>query len=537
VSADETAGRLSVQYTTTTTVIQPRAIQPGAGRTVISIRPIVTASINIGIVPGISHCFTKLVIWRMGTSRAIRPDLANAGDRRWTRGTYRLLAALYGAFVLYGSLVPLNFKPVPPVEALKFFRSVLFGPLEIVSRSDVATNFLLFVPLAYLLMAALRTDRRGWFGHVATAVAVSAFGVASCVSIEFSQIYFPRTVALSDMVAESSGGVAGTILWLAAGRTVTRWLRGFAAERERSALVQRLLVGYIVVFVASQLLPLDLTVGLSDLAHKYRQGSIIVIPFSFPYESWASALWDYFSDMVLNAPIGAAAVLVWTEPGARRRPLVAFAIAATIVAMIELGQVFVMSRFADVTDVITGSTGAAIGVWAAGRFSVRPVQEAVREDTRLLTWLARCAIPVWCAILLAYHWSPYNFSFAPGQVSEGVRRITMIPLLSYYWGTEFHAFTEASRKAMLTFPLGVLLALAAAPLSRLRVAMVLAVSFAFLVGIEIGQVFLPSRVPDVTDAMIGEIGIVAGLWIVRLMTAPSRARQRVPREARQPTIG
>jgi glycopeptide antibiotics resistance protein len=473
----------------------------------------------------------------MGSSGSIRPDFSNGAGRRWTRRTYAVAALCYAAFVVYGSLVPLNFHAVAPEQAFRLFRSVVFGPLLIDSRGDVATNVLLFVPLGYLLLAALRTDRSSSFGHVATALGVAGFCAASSVTIEFSQIFFPRTVALSDMLAESAGGASGAFLWLVAGRSVTAWLRGFAAERERPALLQRLLLGYCVVFVVSQLLPFDLTVGLSELAHKYREGSIIIRPFGFTHASWISASWDYFSDVLLNAPIGAAATLVWTGSGSRRRPLRAFVIAATIVGAIELGQVFVLSRFADVTDVITGSFGAALGVWAAGRLSSRQMPIMLGDETRLRTRLAQWAIPAWCAVLLAYHWSPYDFSFAPAQVSEGMRRITMIPLLSYYFGTEFHAFTEMSRKALLTVPLGVLITYAAAPLSRLRVAAVLAASFAFLVGIEIGQVFLPSRVPDVTDALIGEFGIVAGMWVVRLMAAPSQERRSAPRAAGQTTAG
>jgi glycopeptide antibiotics resistance protein len=473
----------------------------------------------------------------MGSSRFIRPDFSKGSARRWTRSTYALAALLYAAFVVYGSLVPLNFHAVAPEEAFRHFQSVVFGPLLIASRGDVATNVLLFVPLGYLLVAALRTDRSSWFGHVAAVLVVAVFGAASSATIEFSQIFFPRTVALSDILAESTGGAAGAFLWLVAGPTVTGWLRAFAAERERPALLQQLLLAYCVVFVFCQLLPFDLTVGLSELAQKYRQGSIIIRPFGFTHASWISASWDYFSDVVLNAPIGAAATLVWTEPGSRRRPLRAFVIAVTTVGAIELGQLFVLSRFADVTDVITGSFGAAIGIWAAGRLSSRQISIALGDETRFLTRLARWAIPAWCAVLLAYHWSPYNFSFAPSQVSVGIQRITMIPLLSYYWGTEFHAFTEMSRKALLTVPLGVLTAYAAAPLSRLRVAAVLAASFAFLVGIEVGQVFLPSRVPDVTDAVIGEIGIVAGMWVAGLMAAPSRGQRRATGDARQTMTG
>ena len=67
---------------------------------------------------------------------------------------FYLLAAwfLYGAFVIYGSLVPLNFQPRPLAEAIDAFRNIRYLNLDIASRADWVANILLFVPLAFLTL-------------------------------------------------------------------------------------------------------------------------------------------------------------------------------------------------------------------------------------------------------------------------------------------------------------------------------------------------------------------------------------------------
>ncbi len=439
-------------------------------------------------------------------------------ERAWSRGTYRLALGLYAVFVVYGSLVPLRFRPLAIDHALARFLQVVRSPVFVYSRTDVAVNVLLFVPLAYLMMAALRTDRRGAAGAAAAAAVTLATSVVLPAAIEFAQIFFPgRTLALSDMLAESTGGAIGVTLWLLAGARVTDWLRAFLQERERPAFVQRILVAYLVLYSLSQIMPLDLTVSLGLLARKYRRGRILLQPFTYSHESAWAALWDYGGDIVLAIPVGMAAALAWTQPGTRRSWVRALPAALAAVAGVELAQVFVMSRYADATDIITGGVGVVIGIVLAGVLSTRRVR--VEPHSPRLVRIARAGLVLPLAYLASYHWSPYDFSFAPEQVAEGVRRLMTIPFLGYYSGPEFGAFTEMARKSLLAVPLGVVLSMAwpLAPgertLTSTRRLVLLGCAFVALCGIEVGQVFLPTRYPDTTDAFIGEIGVAAGLWL------------------------
>ena len=100
----------------------------------------------------------------------------------------------------------------------------------------------------------------------------------------------------------------------------------------------------------------------------------------------------------------------------------------TAVGLIELGQVFVASRVADVTDVMSGAVGAAIGVMATARaYSRQPSQQHV-APRRLLP--ARVAVFMWIGALCLYHWNPFDFTLDAERVAIGMRRLTAMPFSS-----------------------------------------------------------------------------------------------------------
>ena len=118
------------------------------------------------------------------------------------------------------------------------------------------------------------------------------------------------------------------------------------------------------------------------------------MPFTWSYTSLVDRFWDMAGDILLNVPLGAAAVLSWTHDGARRRPIRAAMVAILAVAGIEFAQVFVQSRIADATDVITGSLGALIGVVLATRLSGRTTTPSVQGGSKASAW-PKAGVVVW----------------------------------------------------------------------------------------------------------------------------------------------
>ena len=275
----------------------------------------------------------------------------------------------------------------------------LTAPLVVDSNTDFVTNILLTIPLGYLALAALITDRPGRLLRFTATLLTLVSCFALSMLAEFAQVFFQgRTDSLSDIVAQCGGAVVGVSLCLLASDQVTAWLRESLEERATVALVERLLLAYCVLFAITQLMPLDLTISLGQLAAKYRRGMIILRPFAYAHASSFDMWWDYLGNVVINAPIGAAAVLLWTRGNSRRRPWFALALGSLAVGLIEFSQVFVSSRLADSTDLLTGSIGVALGVTVATLLAERDIASSSTVQDARLSRFATLASAAWIAV-------------------------------------------------------------------------------------------------------------------------------------------
>jgi glycopeptide antibiotics resistance protein len=140
---------------------------------------------------------------------------------------------------------------------------------------------------------------------------------------------------------------------------------------------------------------------------------------------------------------------------------------------------------------------------------------------------------VWTGVLVSYHWQPFDFTLEPHRVVAGVHELLSLPFSSYYAATTWHAVMELLRKSLLALPLGMLLRLSwpdgdrrRSPISQARLVLLAGLGFCLLLAVEVGQIFLPARVPDMTDTILGELGVVAGLWLIGPFVRPPQDRTR-----------
>lgn len=130
--------------------------------------------------------------------------------------SFKLLLA-WATFVVYGSLVPLDFRDVA-LEKLPFHFLGLGQP-EGMPRSitDWATNIAIFVPFGFLGIASINRSQ-----GLATALRNIFITLGSCivlsVAIEFTQIFFPpRNSSVLDVVANAVGAALGVAGWYVSG--------------------------------------------------------------------------------------------------------------------------------------------------------------------------------------------------------------------------------------------------------------------------------------------------------------------------------
>lgn len=435
------------------------------------------------------------------------------------------LAVAYTLFVIYGSLVPLNFHHHSWQEASEAFKNIRYLNLGIGSRADWVANILLFVPLAFVWLGTLWHSK-----SVAWRIVATLFVLLACtslsVAIEFTQIFFPpRTVSLNDIYAETFGAFIGAFLWWATGASVTRWYLGWRADEGPMDLAQRLLYGYLFLLFGYNLLPLDLTISPVEIYHKWHQGRIIFIPFTFTngQDEPAQRLYGFFTDVLIWVPAGLLALLTAKWKG---RQIWIWLTAAA--ALIEFLQIFVYTRVTDTTTILTASLGSAVGIWLAIRWQTKePAAEQAKAASNIGRLIA--GILLWLALIFAVFWYPFNFqvdsSFVRGRLAEATSRV---PFATYYFGTEYRAVTEVIHKMGFFFPLGMLLALFAGrirsgPSTLWRMAALAGVGIV-AGSVEVGQLFLPGKFADLTDCILEMAGGWAGCAIAWRICSMHRIR-------------
>jgi glycopeptide antibiotics resistance protein len=423
-----------------------------------------------------------------------------------------LACVLYLAFIIYGSLVPLHYVALPFNEAIERFSHIPYLQLGIRSRADWVANILLFIPFAFLLCAL--SFRPGATAlNLVLAGVIWLFCAALAVSIEFTQLYFPqRTVSINDIIAETSGAMLGIILYSFRGRQLKQFLASLALIRGQASVVTYLLIGYVAIFILYNLLPLDLTLSPVELYKKWREGRIVLLPFSGYRGSAAEIGYAVLSDILLWCPIAVLLYLQQQQAGIRLYSKVLL-----LALLLEFCQLFVYSRVTDISDVLCALIGTWLSITLLRLWQHKPPGKTDATAAQLkhgLLW--SLAILAYSLFVLLLFWYPFNFNFDWAFINQRLQVAQGKVLLeSLYFGTEYRAITALLQKLLVFFPLGVLLALFQRKLS-LRwqqqtlqiVGSIYVISLALLC--EAMQLALPGKTVDITDAILQIGGAAAG---------------------------
>lgn len=450
----------------------------------------------------------------MGTKVLNSPMERRSGSFHISRRQLVLYALIYLFFVVYGSLVPLEFQYRPLAEAWATFRDMSSMSLSFSSRTDWLVNIALFIPLAFLLTGIL-----GMHTHrVITATVVVCGVLAIClglsVAIEFTQLFFPRTPSLNDIFAQTIGTGLGITAWIAFGPRLLDWFISWRSAHAPLDIWKRLLYSYLFILFGYSLLPLDLTISPIEILHKWREGRVILLPFSFAFADPVEAIFALVVDTIVWMP----AAFLWylAFPQSWMRSWLSLVGTATV---LEFLQLFVYSRVSDTTDILTAAIGAAIGISLTGRVP----RIGVRKETQSLfhpSWMWLLLAVVWLFVLAAIFLYPFDFRWDHEFLAERLQGARKVPFEVYYFGTEYRAATELMHKTGFFLPLGALLALAVMPIQDYvwrryaGTAVIAAIGLAAL-GIEAGQLFIPGKNVDVTDWVLEVLGGITGFAIIR----------------------
>ena len=149
------------------------------------------------------------------------------------------LLAVIAFLIVYGSLYPFSFAAVDGAGPLELLKQFSFART---TRSDIAANVLLYLPLGACLTWLLAAQ----LGGLAAAIVATLAAAALSFTVEFAQLYETRRVAsLADFTYNTIGAFAGAWIALAIAATHRRLNASALAGLLRHPVATALLLSWI----------------------------------------------------------------------------------------------------------------------------------------------------------------------------------------------------------------------------------------------------------------------------------------------------
>ncbi len=349
------------------------------------------------------------------------------------------------AFVVYGSLVPLDFRSLTLADAWEAFRHAPVRRIGAEHRADWISNIVLYLPVGFLSSHALM-QRWPRLPRGPLLLAAAMFSLALAVAVEFAQLFFPpRTVSLNDLFAEAVGSLAGIAI-------AARW-SGWVAEALRNAplavrrIDDRWLVLYVLAYAGLSLFPYDFILSSEEFDRKLASSSWGFFVASAS-QGRLLGLLRLLAEIVAALPVG------WWLAGRARRPLrlaTAAAVGALLGAGIELAQFFMLSGLSQGLSVAVRAGGVVLGtvLWRhRADCSAARIGSLLRRHGWLLGGLYLLLL------LRAGHWFSAHWQSSDEALRQ-LREIRFLPFYYHYFTTELAAVTSLVTVALLYAPAGV----------------------------------------------------------------------------------
>jgi VanZ family protein len=416
--------------------------------------------------------------------------------------------ALYAVFIIYGSLVPLDFNNESLSDAVEAFLLLPFFDFDIGSRADWFTNYLLFIPLSYTLLL-INPRPKSFFSLGVKLLFVLILLVAVSVVIEFCQMFISvRVSSFKDVFAQFLGVLTSFCLYFISRQQVEELLQKLESGRKREKWLNYA-VALIVVFTIYNLMPLDLSISPAEIHGKWASGKINFIPFASNLTDLTAYLFGVITDIV------AWGLISFCYLKSEKYQHTSIFFKCLVVAIcIEILQLFVMSRITDITDIFTAAIGVfiSIQVYIALSHSGTSSLSVDEPVNRFKMFTIEAGVLIWCVILLFFAVYPSVLIQSKAELADKWKVFFSVPLETYWQETSYGAITQLMRKVILMIPLGILVSAVSNKyqLSKKYFMLFIALSIAYLVCLELIQLVLVGKIAVFSDIALNLLGLFIG---------------------------
>lgn len=418
-------------------------------------------------------------------------------------------AVVYSIFVIYGSLVPLDYQNVPWQQALNRFKQIPYLDLGLESRADWIANGVLYMPLAFLWASVFGAVRSSGMRFVST-VLVLAFCLLLAVGIEFCQIYFPpRTVSINDLIAESLGTLMGLLVSHFWGGRLLRLSHDVSLSNLLS--VKTLIKLYLLSYLLLSLFPYDFVTSFAELEAKLDGGhDHIFMSIDTCGNDFVRCVIKFLVEMMVLLPAGG---LLYFLPHVSHKRALAVLIGFFLGVFSEIAQLFLYSGLAQGLSIIMRMLGMGLGVIAAQWLCQ---QKVTYWQKRLKPFILIAILPYLGLIFIVnggWHAEWLTTELAHTKLVE----THFLPFYYFYYTTETIALVSLISNVGIYMPLGVGFGLwcrvsnESPPFSWIGVGL-LGAGLAVLVETE--KLFLAGKHSDPTEIIIAFVATSVGYILV-----------------------
>jgi VanZ family protein len=375
--------------------------------------------------------------------------------------------------IVYGSLFPFRFGD----DGGALLTAALHMSFRRTTRGDIVANLLLYLPLGLGLAMILRPR----YGRLASLVGAVAAGLSLSFAIEVIQAYeVTRVSSLTDVLLNGAGTAAGAVAGLLQARFAS--LFRVADARDPAAEPAALLV--LLLWLSFRLAPFVPTID---------------------WQKYKDALKPLFLGPDLRALSVFAYVVGWLvvkhalqRSGRGANGWGAFALVAAVVLA---GRVVIVDKALSLSELVALPLCVPLAAWLERR-----------GERRQFAWLTGLVV----AVVVLQGLEP--FALSPAATDFG-----WLPFRSSLTGRLDLGYTVLFEKAFWYTALIWLWARAGGSVAAAGVA-----TAALLAGIEIAQMWLPGRSPELTDPLLA-LAFAVLLHVVT--TSPAAAVARPPDRA------
>ena len=434
--------------------------------------------------------------------------------------TYLLL--FYSLFTIYNTLIPFEFdyglsrigQRIGLIQWMPYFTSH-----GLVSLTDIVGNVILFAPFGFLLCMSLIYRNKT---NVILKTILS--GALLSFLIEFTQLFISgRDTAPHDLINNTLGSGIGAIIASVYFNQISGYSRRIFYDLFKSKPFALILVVIGLGQSISAIMPFTVTINVSGIKKSLK--AINLIPFD--YQSIGKLFMNspnqndllpvdltlFIEDLLFWIVVGYLIMLCYNLYWRDSKRVKAIMVIAPAIyfGLLEFAQLFITSRTTDINDIISGYAGIIAGYIL---FSIINSRKPIREEH---LDLLRIPLMLYAIFLVFAGLRPFDWTLSSEVLSQDLVASSLIPFYAYFRVSSLWNIFDLMNSVLYFTPISLFwsyrLRSSGKPFPYIYLLTVCA-GFLIGLGIEISQIFSPTRIAEITDTMSFALGGALGTFLV-----------------------